>query len=213
MALLAQEGFVFELLSPFFSEKGYECLPEYKQFRKHFAGGFQCVILSMSAYERELWIEVNLGIRIDAIEQLVHQFVPSLSLSEAQNNTAVISVGKLIQQPYFRYKADSQLSLAKRCREIALLMGRQGFDFLETYNSMEALHYAFNEKPEEATPLAHNLQHRCFRGLLLAKMIAPAQMPDLEIAYQHYLYKQKAPAALQEAFQRLINFLRFYSPN
>ncbi|WP_291726200.1 hypothetical protein [Bernardetia sp.] len=208
----AQTFFVKELI-PFFREWGFEYIDAYSQFRKTDKMGFQSVILSISKYEDEIWIEVTLAIRKNEVEQIAQKFLSNLSDFQHHTTTIAISLGKLNQNPYFRYKAENEEDLEVCAEELIKFMSEEGMNFLEEKNYLKELNLLFNKTPKHPILYVHNQFHRYFKGIVLAKITNYDKYDELVELYFRSLIYQKANETIQANFKRLTHFLVHYSVN
>ena len=213
MDIISAQTFFIKQLIPFFREWGFEYIDKYSQFRKTDKMGFQNVILSISKYEGEIWIEVTLGVRKDEVEHIAQQFLSTLSDFQNQTNTISVSLGKLNQNPYFRYKAENEEDLEVCAEELIKFMTEEGMIFLATKNTLQELDSSFNKVPKKPILYVHNQDHRFFKGIVLAKITNNPSYDELVELYYRSLVIQKANETIQSNFKRLIAFLVHYSIN
>jgi hypothetical protein len=200
-------------LAHFFDAYEFELLASKKQFRRPLPNGFQNVILSHQVLGNECWVEVNIGTRLHAIEHFAQQFLDNLPGYRADANTVVVSIGKLSDNKYFRYQVRSDSDLSDLCEAVADFMAERGFAFLEGMSTVPDLDRAFNARPREAFKYVYNQTHRCFKGLVAAKLHHNPQFEQLAEIYAGYLARTGAKPDLAASFHRMADFLRHYSPN
>ncbi len=213
MDIISAQTFFVKQLLPFFKKWGFEYIDVYSQFRKIDKMGFKNVILSISQYEDEIWIEVTLGIRKDEVERLTQPFLSSLSDFQNHTTTISVSLGKLNQNPYFRYKAENEEDLEVCAEELMKFMTEEGMTFLEEKNSLQELDLIFNKLPKVPILYVHNQFHRFFKGIVLAKITNNPKYDELVELYYRTLIHQKANETIQSNFKRLTVFLVNYSIN
>lgn len=204
---------LYEKLYDFFDEHEFEMHASKKQFRRFTVNGFQNVLFSASEYEGEFWLEVNLGIRIDAVEQMVQQFLDNQKGFHEDAMTAIVSIGRLTNNKYFKYKVVSEDDLESVCLLIQEFMHSQGFQFLNAYNKIEAMDSLLNKNPHKPTQYLYNQIHRCFKGTVLAKLNFNPKLGELIEKYQTFLIVLNAKQSHLERFEKLKTFLLTYSPN
>ncbi|WP_338766298.1 hypothetical protein WAF17_03490 [Bernardetia sp. ABR2-2B] len=213
MDIISAQTFFVKQLIPFFREWGFKYIDTYSQFRKTDKMGFQNVILSISQYEEEIWIEVTLGIRKDEVERITQPFLSNLTDFQNQTTTISVSLGKLNQNPYFRYKAENEEDLEVCAEELIKFMTEEGMTFLENKNSLQELDSTFNKVPKRPILYVHNQFHRFFKGIVLAKVTNNLKYDELVELYYRTLIHQKANESIQSNFKRLAAFLVNYSIN
>lgn len=207
------ETALYQNLGDFFAEYEYALLPEKKQFRKSTATGFENVIVAVSNYEDEIWIEINFGIRHEQIEQIAQQFLGNLVEFREDANTLVVSVGKYNDTKYFRYKVKSQEDLQFTCDEIRTFFLSRGFDFMHQYASLQSIYRLFNDEPTKPCKYIYNQMHRCFKGLVAARLCNSERFLRLGDTYRNALMRMGATPDELFSFERMLSFLLYLSVN
>ncbi|MGF7213969.1 hypothetical protein GGR92_000109 [Spirosoma lacussanchae] len=213
MTLTPFETDLYQLLTPFFDGHGYSLIPEKKQYRHQTPQGFLNVILSPSFYDSETLLEVNFGCRNQQVEQIAQQFLNNLVDFRSDANTLIISIGKFTERLYFRYKIGSPADLAAVCDEIRDFFDTHGFAFLQDVCSLPTLDRLFNEQANQPCPYVYNQAHRCYKGLIVARLNHNPHFDGLIDAYRHMLTRQTQNPYEQMNFERLIAYLNHYSAN
>lgn len=198
---------LFEQLDTFFAEYDFVLLPERKQFRRYTANGFQNVIVSVSSQPNEHWVEINFGLRHEGIEQQAQQFLSIPPEFRPDANTLVISIGQFNNLRYFHYKIQNQDDLRDTAEQIRQFFEQQGFDFLNDAATLSFLEKTFNARPAEPCRFVYNQVHRCFKGIVAARLAGNARFADLVNRYRSLLPVYGATEADEAAFSRLADFL------
>ncbi|MGB0523298.1 MAG: hypothetical protein ACPGJS_10090 [Flammeovirgaceae bacterium] len=204
---------LYHELYDFFYDYEFDLLPNKKQFRRTLSCGFQSVIFSPSAYEGELWLEVNLGIRLNMIEELAQQFLDNHAPYQQDALTLVASIGKLSDNKYFHYKIAEKDDLYYACEEIKRFMEDTGFEFLNTHSSISAMDELLNDRPNKPSKFLYNQSHRCFKGITAAKLVHNPIFLDLVDAYRKFLQKTGTKHSLINQYDKLTNYLFHFSLN
>jgi hypothetical protein len=207
------ESLLFLNLESFFEKQDFDLLLEKKQFRKNTEQGFQNIILSISKYEQESLIEFNIGVRLDIVENLVNQFTQHLIDFQADTNTLLTSMGRLLNEPFLRFKVKSEDDLFQVCQKLCKFMTEQGFSFLEQVSHSPTLDQVINRNPEQAHPYFYNSYHRALKGITLAKLNYNPDFEGLAQTYYQQLIRKNAPPSQQENFQKLYRYLHNFSVN
>lgn len=204
----------FQQLEAFFKEYSFGLLIEQKQFRKATQNGFQNVIFSITEAQKEYWIEVNFGIRDEFIEQLAQQFLHTFNVrsNRSSANTLVISFGKFQNLKYFRFRITDDESLHITLEEIRQFFKQWGFNFLEEAASLHKIDDLLNDMPAKPCRYLYNQIHRCFKGVIAAKLTDNNSFTTITNIYRNFLLKNANDEELLN-FERLISFLHFYNPN
>jgi hypothetical protein len=213
MTLTPFETDLYQRLNPFFGEFGYALLPDKKQFRHQTDTGFQNVILSPAFYGDETWLEVNFGCRSEQIEQIAQQFLNNLPDYRPDANTLIVSVGKFNDLKYFRYKVISSDDMADVCEAIKLFFAETGFSFLAHACSLPTLDRVLNQQPNLPCKFVYNQAHRCYKGLIAARLNHHPHFEGLADAYRLILNRHTQSPHELANFNRLVAYLQHYSAN
>jgi hypothetical protein len=207
------ESDIYENLRSFFDLQGYVLMPDKKQFRKVTDTGFHNVIFTTTAYENEVWLEVNLGCRNHQLEQIAQQFLGNTRDFWADSNSLVISIGKFNNAKYFRYKMASASDVLDVCEEVKDFLLTQGFEFLNNSDSLPVLHEIYNKTPTKPCKFLYNQVHRSFKGIITAKLIYSDNFLDLADTHRDNLMRIGASDEELITFERLLSYLLYMSVN
>ncbi len=213
MTLQEFETGLYHRLYDFFGDHEFEMMAGLKQFRRLTPHGFQNVIFSPTAYEDELWLDLNIGLRYSPVEDLAQQFLDNLPQYRHESNTLIISVGKFHKNKYFRYKVANEEDLKLCCEQIRDFLKYTGFGFLQKYNALPQLDKLINHKPARPCPYMYNQVHRCFKGLIAARLNDSRAFMDLAETYRKYLKVSAAKPGMRNSFEKLSQYLLHYSSN
>jgi hypothetical protein len=207
------ESEIYENLKSFFDLQGYVLMPDKKQFRKNTDNGFYNVIFTTTAYENEVWLEVNLGCRNHQLEQIAQQFLGNTRDFWADSNSLVISIGKFNNAKYFRYKMSSMADVLDVCEEVKDFLLTQGFDFLKNSETLSALNEIYNKTPTKPCKFLYNQVHRSFKGLITARLTYSDEFLDLADTHRNNLMRIGATSEELLTFERLLSYLLYMSVN
>jgi hypothetical protein len=213
MTITPFEEDLHQRLSPFFARHGYALLAEKKQFRRTTDIGFQNVILSPAFYGRETWLDVNFGCRNEQIEQIAQQFLNNLPDFRPDANTLIVSVGKFNDVKYFRYKITAPDDLTDVSEAIQTFFDESGFDFLTSTATLPTLDRVLNLQPGQPCKFVYNQVHRCYKGLIAARLNHHPHMAGLADVYRLSLSRQTQNPHELANFERLVGYLQHYSAN
>lgn len=203
MDYLAAEADLLHEMYDFFEEFDFELLPDQLQYRRQTEEGFQNVIFSFAQQGKAVSLEVNMGTRIDRIEQLVQPYLQTLQAYKAQSNTVITSAGRLQNTPYKRFQIWKGKDISKVAQSLQLLMADLGFGFLDSVSKDYQVHHLFNQTPTKPCRYIYNQFYRCFKGLVAAYLVQPDQVNALLPIYQQNLLTLGAPDAYQAQFDAL----------
>jgi hypothetical protein len=207
------EANLFQNLYEFFEENQFALLPELRQFRRMTPAGFENVILSVSPYDDELWVDVHFGIRHGAVENTAQQFLTNRLDFRSDANTLLTSIGRFRQRSYFRYKIRTTDDLTATCRDIRGFFAEKGLAFFDMARNLPDLDLILNEFPLQRCPFVSNSVHRCFKGLVTARLAENPALDQLFEIYRQQLGKYHTDAPTLASFERLGVYLQYYSSN
>ncbi|MBD2701547.1 hypothetical protein IC229_12925 [Spirosoma sp. BT702] len=204
---------LYQHLTPFFEAHQFTWLPEKKQYRRQTDIGFQNVLLSPVFHGNETVLDVHVGCRNEQVEQIAQQFLNNLIDLRADANTLLVSIGKFNGFQYVRYCIHSDEELRANCRHIEEFFQASGFNFLTESCSLPILDRLLNEQPGQPCQYVYNQTHRCYKGLITARLNHNAHFDGLVDSYRHLLIRQTQNPYEQVYFERLIAYLYHYSAN
>ncbi|HAA15081.1 MAG TPA: hypothetical protein DCE41_26655 [Cytophagales bacterium] len=203
---------VFLELAPTLEAAGFREFRAMKQFRRPTQTGFQNILLSISG-QGPYVLEVHLGIRSHMVEELLQQFV-SIPLHFAPHATTLHAPLYQIDHAIpRRFRFDSEKEVAAMCEFVLEVMQDTGFDYFEEHSAIDAIDRVLNEAPDRDSPFLYNQLHRCFRGLIVAKMAQNLELPQLIDTYHKHLERKAAPQSLINRYERLAVLLHNFSLN
>jgi len=191
----------------------FKPLPEWNQYRRSVGNGFQCLILSATSYSEGTMLEAHIGMRHDQVESLVFPLLNGRPGFEANSMTLVTPLSRLFEADTSRYWLTSAEEEQQALEQIKQQLVQRGFSLLRQLQSLKALDELFNAHPMQPLKMVHNQQHRCFRGLVIARLNQRPDFFELAGMYRNQLYRLGAQAREMEQFERLTSFLHTYSAN
>lgn len=213
MTVTPFETKLYAYLTPFFAQYGYGLMPEKKQFRRDTASGFQNIVLSSVPYPDDTMLEVNFGCRNDQIEQIAQQFLNNLTEFRSDANTFLLSIGRFSGLQYARYRIHSEDELIHVCDQIELFFEQQGFEFMRKAGALAVIDQLLNDQPDQPCRYVYNQTHRCYKGLIAARLNHNPYFDKLVDEYRHSLVRLTQNSHEQIQFERLITFLHHYTAN
>lgn len=194
------------------AERDYFFMPQLNQFRRVTPTGFQCIILNWIPCENGHILEVNLGVRHDAVEDLAYPFTSGLP--ELQSTfTLFTSLGKLFEQPIQRFAIQSEADILPAVNAIQKGIMSRGISFLERYTRLENVDNLYNSDPNSALTYLHNHLHRCMRAIAIARLSLRPDFERLAASYRDQLQQIGVTESVLDRYDRLWRFLRTYSMN
>lgn len=197
---------IIELHHQFFNDFEFEFHSSNLLYHKIFPQGQQVIFVHFTEYPDVSYLEYNLGIRIDAVEELIHRFLPSLSDYSNRSITLVQTpdkIGKSIPKRFI-IENDSQLADAIMAAEKFFVM--HGFHWLDDMIQPENLERAFAERKDKAFK-TQNYVYNSFRGVTLAKLYNPSDYPILRQIYLENIKQREMTPFTIASFLQLLDYL------
>lgn len=195
------------------AERDYFFMPQLNQFRRVTPTGFQCIILNWIPSENGQVLEVNLGVRHDAVEDLAYPFTSGLPELQSNNFTLFTSLGKLFEQPMQRFSIHDEADILPAVNAIQKGIMSRGISFLERYTRLENVDNLYNTDPNTPLIYLHNHMHRCMRAIAIARLSLRPDFERLAASYRDQLQKMGVAELVLDRYDRLWRFLRTYSMN
>lgn len=204
---------LLQFWDPYLHDEGYSVLPHLHQWRKKTDAGFQCVILSLLPVPEGQLLEVHVGLRIDAVEEMVFSFTNGLPGFRRDSLSLVTPLGKIsgrFPQRWLLRKEEDWSAVGEKWNRQRM---EEGVPFLQRYTSLAGLHQLLNLQLDEKCPYIHNQYYRAFRGMAVAKLTSYPALEELAEAHRLQLETLRAPDYIVQRFERLRGYLLTLSLN
>jgi hypothetical protein len=194
-------------------ERDYFFVPQLNQFRRMTPTGFQCILLNWLPTDEGQMLEVSLGVRHDAVEDLASPFTNGLTEAQSNPFTLFTSLQNLFEQPVQRFAIHNEADIQPVVYAIQKGIFSRGISFLEQYTRLENIDNLYNS-PREAPyfPANHHLQ-RYMRAIAIARLTLRPDFELLAANYRAQLKQRGVADLLIDCYDRLWRYLRTYSMN
>lgn len=207
MSRAEKEKMLHSHLKDFFAKYGFEHIKLHNQYRKNTAFGYQGVVIALAHYDKEMWMEVSLSVRHDAVEEIAYQFTGGLRNYQNQSHTLIASISKLKNEPYFRFKASTAQEIKSIASQLQEFMLQQGFNFLDSFSELAMVDQSINHAPTKPFPYINNQGNRIIRGLIIAKLVKRTDYPSLQSVYKQQIGALGLGGTYQQKLDRLLAHL------
>lgn len=204
---------VIDHLSNCWIKQGFEFTGINGQFKRPVSSGFQSIIVSTTAYDKEVIAEIHLGIRYEKIEKVIYNITKGLKDFESNSHTLLTSMGRMLAKRYHRYTCSTEGDIVKASVDIEEFMDTQGWLFLNQLEEIDQLHALFNTFSNYNDQLFYNSYVRAIRGLTIAKLVDNNAYQELKGKYEMQLIRASYPESYRSSFNALTLFLENYSEN
>lgn len=190
----------------FFNEHGFRFNLAKMSFTKNFQEGQQIILIDFHRYPSESFLEYRLGIRINAVEDLIQKFLPTIS-DYFERSISLIKTPDQISEDFpakFSVKTEEDL-------KNAILTGEDffrnyGFDWMNQMSNpivLEGYYANSKEKIYQNNQSAYNI----FRGVVLAKLYNPRDYNVIKQAYLEQIKRNEMTPFTIASFLQLLDYL------
>ncbi|MEM6767158.1 MAG: hypothetical protein AAF655_19630, partial [Bacteroidota bacterium] len=184
--------YLMEEMGEEMGNRNYLPISAKQQFRRTDFVGFQNCLFNISTYEDVIILEVQLGIRIQEVEDIVFPYTRSSLSFKNDSHTLLISQAKLIGTSIKRYKVRDVYELDYAIHQLNNFLWSQGFPFLDENRSLAKAESLLNAHPRSPSLFFHNQFHRCLKGITAAYLIKRPDRHKLADIYASNLKKLPA---------------------
>ena len=166
----------------FFKEQGFNLNSSQMMFEKVFPHGKQVIFIHLQDLEDSTIVQFHLGVRINEVEELIHQFLPTLQSYSDQSTTLLQTPDKLgkLYPNQFQISTEEEFSSAQKLIERFFV--EAGFKWLDKMIDPKTLEFEFLMHKEDPFN-NHNLIFSAFRSTALSKLYNPEDYPVLRQAF------------------------------
>ncbi|MEM9849281.1 MAG: hypothetical protein AAF847_15455 [Bacteroidota bacterium] len=188
-------------------------IPQRNQFRRITTDGFQNIIYSITNYDDLSVADIFIGVRHEAVEQLVQPFVQGVRGFTADNNTIVTSIRNYSKAEQTRFKIRSPKDADVVIEQSVIFLNEVGFRLLDQLDQITTLNEVLNDISHKKLKWSLNPFNRAIRAIAAAKL---AFNPNFDLLLQYYLddleQRHTIPQHLSK-YKQLAAFLQTYSVN
>ncbi|MEM9886449.1 MAG: hypothetical protein AAF849_11210 [Bacteroidota bacterium] len=206
-------SWLIQRLQDLFEQSDFQHVPSYNQFRKTTQNGFQNIIYSITNYDELSIADIFIGVRNEAVEQLVRPFVQGLGGFTQENNTIVTSIRNYQEEEIERFKIYTPKDTHFIVEQSSLFLNSFGFQLLDELDQIASLHEVLNDISQPKSKWSLNPFNRAIRGISAAQL---AFYPNFDLLVQYYLDDLERRYTIPEQlskYKQLAAFLRTYSAN
>jgi hypothetical protein len=190
----------------FLEDFGFNLDPTILHYIKLFDGGKQVVFFHHISNSDSNCIEVQLGIRIDAVEDIINQFLPSLGDFSERSTTLIMPIDQINANMQRRYFIEDEKEVPEVLKKIESHLVKDGFRWLDRYSDPIVLEDYFNNNPDQEF-ITQNFTYRSARAITLCKLYNPDNYKDKKKAYLDKLEEMMVTPFTLASFLNLLNYL------
>lgn len=170
----------------FFQDFGFLFHNSHGLFYKNFPLGKQAIFIHYTEYGEEAYLEYNLGVRLDHVEELIHQYLPTLKDYADRSLTLIQSAHSIDQSLPNRFLLDQSLPLSEAQLIAEGFFVKNGFAWLDRMIDPKNLQKEFYAKKTDGFK-SQNYAYHVFRATALAKLYAPDHYQELRTFFLSHL--------------------------
>jgi hypothetical protein len=197
---------VIDLHNKFFKHFEFEFHPTYMLYRRAFAQGQQVIFIHYTENSEATFLEYSLGVRIHAVEEIIHKFLPSLSDYSERSITLVQTPDKIDSTLPRRFEIENEGQLTDSIVVAEDFFVTKGFDWLNEMIDPHNLEKAF-AFPKDEELMSQNFVYNSFRGVTLAKLFNEEDYPYLRNKYLDQIRQKEMTPFTIASFLQLLDYL------
>jgi len=197
------------LHADFFAERGFALNLTQLMFERNIPHGKQVIFMHYTENENSAQLGYTMGIRIDLIENLIHQFLPTQSDFAEKSITLAQSLDDMGKKSLNKFKITSKKHLQGAINSSEIFFSTTGFEWLDRLSNPEMLEKEFFKKKYD--PFAnHNFIYTAFRGSALSKFYNPGNYTALRQKFLEMLHAKELTPFTIASFLHFLNYLDHY---
>lgn len=173
---------------------GFAYIRSRRSFERRFAGGKQSLHLSINRYADTFDVAADIGIRLDALEDLLHAHDSSLSTREKAVTYSIgCELGNLAYDQYHRWTVHGADGIALVAAGVTGLFIGHGLPYFDRYSSLQSAFALIAPHPQRACLHRPFVAHRAKCVLGLAILLGEQKaLPGLLLEYEAALMLHRA---------------------
>jgi hypothetical protein len=192
--------------SQFFIANGFSLNEQFQHFEKRCPHGKQVIFVHYTEYPESSFLEYNLGIRIDQVENLIHRFLPSLSDYANRSITMVQTLNKIGTGLPKRFVIENDLELSEAIMKIDSFFVDTGFKWLNNMMNPINLELAFVAQKNNSFK-TQNFVYNAFRATALCRLYNPEDYPEVRSSFLNQVTQKDMTPFTLASFLQFLDYL------
>ncbi len=197
---------VVGLHSEFFEEHGFLLNQSQLLFDRTFPHGKQVVFVHFEEGLEESYLEYHLGIRINAVEELIQKYLPTPDNYAKRSITLVQTPDKLGNSYPMRIRVSDKKELSEVVHSFENFFLTTGFNWLDKMIDPIILEQEFLLHKENYFE-SFNLEESAFRSTALSKLYHPEDYPILRQSFLEKINSEEMTPFTIATFLKFLNHL------
>ena len=197
---------IISLHQNFFVDFGFVFDPMQDYFTKTISKGKQVIFFHHIQNSDANYIEYQLGVRLDKVESIINEFLPSLGDFKDKSTTHVAPLDQINDDFPRRYLLKDDSDLKHIFERIEKFFIEEGFKWLDYYSIPENLEFLFNKNPDQELT-TQNFTYRSARAITICKLYNPNEYDITKKAYLDKLEEMMVTPFTLASFLNLLAYL------
>ncbi|MEN2282067.1 hypothetical protein AAGF08_08005 [Algoriphagus sp. SE2] len=197
---------VAKLHTEFFKDHGFTLNPSLNQFEKDFPNGKQVISIQIIDCKNEKYLEYQLGVYINVVEELIKQYTSTICGYKAQSITLAQTPDKLGSTYPKEIKISNIEELPSLINSIKIFFLETGFKWLDKMIDPIKLEQEFLHQKEIAFEDC-SLVENAFRSTALSKIFNPIDYPILRRTFLKKINSLELTPFSIASFLQFLNYL------
>lgn len=199
---------VIELHHKFFEDFEFDFHPAHLLYHKNFPQGQQVIFVHYTENPDSSYLEYSLGVRVNAVEEIIHKFLPALGGYSERSITLVHTPDRIDPNIPRRFVIENEGQLAESIVATENFFVDKGFQWLNEMIQPKNLESAFaSPKHADSGFITDNFVYNSFRGVTLAKLYNERDYPVLRNIYLQRIKQEQMTPFTIGSFLQLLNYL------
>ncbi|WP_297337381.1 hypothetical protein [Algoriphagus sp.] len=190
----------------FFQDFGFLFQASEGIFYKQTSFGRQVIFIHYTQYDKLAYLEYNLAVRIDQVEEMIHPFLPTLRDYADRSLTLVQSIHHLEENLPTRFQLGPSLSLSEVLPSVEDFFVKKGFAWLDKFSNPQTLQHEFYSLRKEGFK-SQNYTYHVFRSTALTKLFAFENYGELRTFFLSHLEHRGITPITLSSYLQFLNHL------
>lgn len=190
----------------FFKEFGFEFNSSHQVFVKTFPHGNQVVFVHFYEYPDVSYLEYKFGVRIDQVEDLIHQFLPALRDYAERSLTLYQTPNKIGKELPKRSPIENDWQLSKVMMTAENFFVKTGFHWLDEMIDPAFLENEFYNKNDNSFR-TQNFVYNAFRATALSKLYNPDNYMGIRQSFLKQIEQREETPFTIAVYLQFLNYL------
>jgi|SRR5690606_13308384 len=197
---------VIDLHHKFFEQFEFEFHSNNMLYHRDFPQGQQVIFIHYTENSEVPYLEYSLGIRVNAVEEIIHKFLPAVSDYAERSITLVQTPDTIDDALPRRFEIRNNEQLTDSIVVAENFFVTKGFDWLNEMIDPRNLEKAF-ASPKDERFMTQNFVYNSFRGVTLAKLFNEEDYPFLRNSYLDQIRQKEMTPFTIASFLQLLSYL------